>query len=72
MTLKEPGSVLATTKEPVTVPFVIMQVWDATGLPDNVQLVSFVEKSEPETLTVDPNSAELESKEMEGPVVVFV
>ena len=60
---------MATTKEPVRVPFVIAQVGaEPTGSPDIEQLVSFIEKLEPETLTVDPNGPELESKEMDGPV----
>lgn len=50
----------------------IEQIGELTGLPDNEQLVSFVEKATPETLMVKPNGPELESKEIDGPVTRLV
>jgi len=46
------------------------QVGELTGCPDKEQLVSFVEKSDPETLIVAPNEPELESKVMDGLEVI--
>jgi len=45
---------------------VIVQVGELTGWPDKEQVVSFVEKSVPETLTVAPNEPALESNEING------
>jgi hypothetical protein len=70
VTLYEPAGTSATTNCAVKVPSVIVQVGELTGCPDKEQLVSFVEKSDPETLIVAPNEPELESKEMDGLAVV--
>ena len=67
VTLYEPAGSSATTKEPPSTPLRIEHAGELTGSPDNEQLVSFVEKSEPETFIVEPNWPELESKDMDGP-----
>jgi hypothetical protein len=41
-------------------------VWDATTLPDIEQVVSLVEKPEPETSTVDPTEPEDGLREIDG------
>ena len=68
----EPAATLATVNEAVSVPLVIAQVGDVTASPDNAQLVSFIEKSEPDTLMVDPVEPELGSSEMYGLVAVVI
>jgi hypothetical protein len=58
-----PAGTLATTKELRGVggimPPIIVQVGAATGIPDNVQLVSLGEKFEPDTETLDPTWPEV-------------
>jgi len=63
---------------PVRIPSETEHVWDATTLPDIEQVVSLVEKPEPETSTVDSAEPEDGSREIDGTlrvvivVVVFV
>jgi hypothetical protein len=51
------------------VPPEIKQLGLPIGVPDNEQLVSSVEKPEPETVTDDPTGAEAELNVMNGPEV---
>jgi hypothetical protein len=57
---------------PVSFPPEAEHVWDATTLPDIEQVVSLVEKPEPETSTVDPTEPEVGLREMGGTLRVVV
>jgi hypothetical protein len=54
------------------VPPEIKQLESPTTLPNNVHLVSLVEKPEPERLTVDPAGPEEGLREMDGLLMVVV
>jgi len=56
----------------VNAPLEIEHVWDATALPDMEQVVSIVEKPEPDTSTVTPTEPEAGFKEIDGTVRVVV
>ena len=53
---------------PVNAPLEMEQVWEATTLPDNEQIVSLAEKPEPDTSTVDPTDPEVGLREIDGAV----
>jgi hypothetical protein len=57
---------------PVRPPPETEHVWDATTLPDIEQVISLVEKPEPETSTVDPTEPEDGLREIEGTLRVVV
>ena len=57
---------MATVKEPVNVPSETWQVDSVTGVPVSEQLVSLVEKPEPETVTVEPTEAETGLRRMDN------
>ena len=57
---------------PVKIPPETEQVWDATTLPDIEQVVSLVEKPEPETSTVNPTEPEVGLREIDGTLRVDV
>ena len=63
---------MATTNDPVKVPFLIEQVGEVTGAPDNEQVVSFAEKLEPEMVTLVPMYPELGAKEIDASVMLTV
>jgi hypothetical protein len=57
---------LATTKDPNNVPLDIRQLDVFIAPPDNEQVVSAVEKPEPETVTVAPTVAEVALSVIDG------
>ena len=61
-----PDAVEATVNDADKVPLAIEQLKVSTGLPDNEQLVSAIEKSEPATSTVVPTGADVELSVIEG------
>ncbi|MGP8070612.1 MAG: hypothetical protein ACLP5V_12055 [Candidatus Bathyarchaeia archaeon] len=61
-----PDAVEATVNDADKVPLAIEQLKVSTGLPDNEQLVSAVEKPDPVTSTVAPTGAEAELSVIEG------
>ncbi len=58
----------------VNAPLEIEHVWDATTLPDIEQVVSLIEKPEPDTSTVKPTEPDVGLREIDGTVrdVLFV
>ena len=72
MTLWEPPATLATVNAPDKIPPEAEHVWDATTLLDIEQVVSLVEKPEPETSTVDPTEPEDGLREIDGTLRVVV
>ena len=57
---------------PVKIPPETEQVWDATTLPEIEQIVSLVEKPEPETSTVNPPEPEVGLREIDGILTAVV
>jgi hypothetical protein len=65
-----PDAIETTVNDADKVPPAIEQLKVSTGLPDNEQLVSAVEKSDPVTSTVAPTEAEVELSVIDGVVTV--
>lgn len=67
-----PAAIETTVNDADKVPLEIEQLKVPTGLPDNEQLVSAVEKSDPVTSTVAPTEAEVELSVIDGDVPLTV
>ena len=67
-----PDAIETTVNAAYKVPPKIEQLKVSTGVPDNEQLVSAVEKSDPVTSTVTPTAAEVELSVIDGGTALTV